>query len=205
MEKYKFDLNKLISEEVSGVFKQHFFTKDDLLSGITFEDLITAVHSNEQEINEVSVKKTFEDMAKANLLDSKTLLKSNMKYILKELKKSNLKEIDLTEKTDDELEQAIKDNIIPAADKDYENWIGHPSKFKWELSGGNKFIKIIRNDGGGKSVWGFVALDDGIFKGIPYVKGDVFKAASWNAPAKHKRGSVFVAQDWKWTGPDYLR
>jgi len=201
----KINLEQIIKEEIDGVFKQYFVLEDDLLSGITFEELITAVESNEKEINEITVKKTFEEMVRTNLVDSKALLRSNMKSILKHLRKSNIREINLAEKTDDELEQAIKDNVIKAADKNYENWSGRPSNGKWEISTGNKFIKIIRAEHGGGSVWGFVSLNDGDFKGIPHKRGDVFKAASWNAPAKHKRGNVFEPQDWKWTGPDYLR
>ena len=50
-----------------------------------------------------------------------------------------------------------------------------------------KWIKIIE----GSSVWGFVGKADGVYKGISYKKGDVFKPASWNAPAKWARGSIF--------------
>lgn len=48
---------------------------------------------------------------------------------------------------------------------------------------GKKFVKIITNG----SVWGFIALyDDGKFR-----KGDILKAASWNAPAKNfARGNI---------------
>ena len=67
---------------------------------------------------------------------------------------------------------------------------------------GKKYTKIICKG----SVWGFVANGDGILKGIPYFKGDVFKAAGWAAPAKHVRGSIFDTNtDWfGWTGPNYL-
>ena len=36
---------------------------------------------------------------------------------------------------------------------------------------GRKYTKVIQ----GSSVWGFIANDDGVLKGIPYKKGDVFK------------------------------
>ena len=66
---------------------------------------------------------------------------------------------------------------------------------------GRKFIKIIRDT----SVWGFVAKADGTHKGVPMKMGDVLKAASWNAAAKHTRGNIFDDnQDYfRWTGPDY--
>ena len=70
------------------------------------------------------------------------------------------------------------------------------------LSHGRKYIKVIQNG----SVWGFIAVTDGVLKGIPYKFGDVFKAAGWRAPAKHVRGSIYLDRtDWfHWTGPRYL-
>ena len=71
-----------------------------------------------------------------------------------------------------------------------------------DIKMGRKFTKIMN----GTSVWGFIANGDGVLKGIPYFKGDVFKAASWRAPAKHVRGTIFSSKtDWfRWTGPNYL-
>ena len=64
-----------------------------------------------------------------------------------------------------------------------------------------KFDKIVSNG----SVWGFVAKDDGVHKGIPHKMGDVFKAAGWRAPAKWARGSIFSSDKfYSWTGPNYL-
>ena len=67
---------------------------------------------------------------------------------------------------------------------------------------GRKFDKVMN----GSSVWGFIAKTDGVLKGVPYFVGDVFKAASWRAPAKHVRGTIFSSKtDWfRWTGPNYL-
>ena len=67
---------------------------------------------------------------------------------------------------------------------------------------GRKYTKVLQ----GSSVWGFIANDDGVLKGIPYKKGDVFKAAGWRAPAKWQRGSIFDSgTNWfHWTGPRYL-
>ena len=67
---------------------------------------------------------------------------------------------------------------------------------------GRKFDKIMH----GTSCWGFVAKKNGEHKGIPYFTGDVFKAATWRAPAKHVRGSIFYdGSGWySWTGPNYL-
>ena len=67
---------------------------------------------------------------------------------------------------------------------------------------GRKYTKVLQ----GSSVWGFIANDDGVLKGIPYKKGDVFKASGWRAPAKWQRGSIFDSgTNWfRWTGPRYL-
>ena len=77
-------------------------------------------------------------------------------------------------------------------------------KFKegLKVKPGRKFDKIMH----GTSCWGFVAKKNGEHKGIPYFTGDVFKAATWRAPAKHVRGSIFYdGSDWyAWTGPNYL-
>ena len=102
-------------------------------------------------------------------------------------------------------------NLLDGINDDYINWTNgwdDPTRsrknFKDGLSvkPGRKFDKIIKEN----SVWGFVAKTDGIHKGIPYKKGDVFKAASWRAPAKHVRGSIYDTNtDWyAWTGPNYL-
>jgi len=104
------------------------------------------------------------------------------------------------------------DNLLVGINEDYRNWTSNWSddptnsrnKFKDGLSvkPGRKFDKVLH----GNSVWGFVAKKDGVFKGETYVCGDVFKAASWAAPAKWVRGSIFNKNtDWfQWTGPNYL-
>ena len=70
------------------------------------------------------------------------------------------------------------------------------------LVAGRKFVKVVQDN----SVWGFIAKKDGEHKGLPMKKGDVFKASSWRAPAKHVRGSIFDTNtNWfHWTGPNYL-
>ena len=70
----------------------------------------------------------------------------------------------------------------------YKNGGGfRPNKFNISFKYGRKFIKVLE----GTRVWGFVAIDDGIHKNHIYNRGDTFKAASWNAPAKHARGNIF--------------
>jgi len=74
-----------------------------------------------------------------------------------------------------------------------------PSKV-FTVKFGRKYAKIIARDtnNSGGSVWGFVNMEN----------GDLLKAASWKAPAKHARGNIASAaygRNYVWTGPNYLR
>ena len=97
-------------------------------------------------------------------------------------------------------------NLLEGINDKYKSWntskTYKPDGLVLSVKSGRKFDKIIKDN----SVWGFVAKKDGVLKGIPYFVGDVFKAASWAAPAKHVRGSIFATeQNWyQWTGPNYL-
>jgi len=93
--------------------------------------------------------------------------------------------------------------------EDYEKW-SHSAAYRCDegdmrsditIKPGRKFIKIMRIN----AIWGFVAKADGMHKGVPMKAGDVLKAASRSAPAKHTRGNIFDNnQDYfRWTGPDY--
>lgn len=69
-----------------------------------------------------------------------------------------------------------------------------------EVEQGHKYIKLVSVMFGlQKSVWGFVNKTN----------GDVLKAASYNAPAKHARGNIFDAYNGLSMigpyGPDYLK
>lgn len=55
-----------------------------------------------------------------------------------------------------------------------------------KIIAGKKFYKIVV----GTSCWGFIARIPFVHKGIQLKKGDLMKAASWNAAAKHPRGNV---------------
>jgi hypothetical protein len=64
---------------------------------------------------------------------------------------------------------------------------------------GKKYIKIVKDNG----VWGFIVNTDNdkLFK-----KGDILKAAGFNAPARNAaRGNVFENYSVAWTGPHYLK
>lgn len=58
---------------------------DDLLFGITYDDLITAVQSNEPEVTEQTIMKTLEAMISDNLKDCRYLVKQNMEWIKKQI------------------------------------------------------------------------------------------------------------------------
>tara|TARA_A100001011_G_scaffold191395_1_gene200005 strand:+ start:1744 stop:2154 length:411 start_codon:yes stop_codon:yes gene_type:complete len=96
--------------------------------------------------------------------------------------------------------ERLRENIISK----YKKWGGfNPDKFDISFKYGRKFIKVLE----GTRVWGFVAIDSDSHKNILYNRGDTFKAASWNAPAKHARGNVFYKDTswYEWTGPNYLK
>jgi len=97
------------------------------------------------------------------------------------------------------------DKLLENIQYAYEVWNGHDTDKILDLSlkPGRKFIKVVE----GNRVWGFVSLVDGEHKGAPIKRGDIMKAESWRAAAKHSRGSIFDAEmheSFSWTGPNYL-
>ena len=67
-----------------------------------------------------------------------------------------------------------------------------------DIEDGRKYVKLVSNRNGSRSVWCFVDK----------ATGSIFKPASWKAPAKHARGNILVPEsysDYQWTGPHYLR
>lgn len=77
---------------------------------------------------------------------------------------------------------------------------------KWrdlQYSKGRNYIKIVKKDTQ-TSVWGFVCMKDNPNKAQR--AGDLLKAASWNAPAKHSRGNIFDGTaSYGLYGPNYLK
>jgi hypothetical protein len=70
--------------------------------------------------------------------------------------------------------------IVTENDAQYEN-----VKFDTKLSiakGGRRYAKIVRADVGGSC---------GVYCFVDKTNGNVLKAASWSAPAKHARGNIF--------------
>ena len=98
------------------------------------------------------------------------------------------------------------DNLLVKIQEDYDKWGSRANinkKMDLSLKPGRKFIKVVHDN----SVWGFVAKVDGTHKGVPMLKGDILKAATWSQPAKHSRGSIFDSEmhkSFSWTGPNYL-
>ena len=64
---------------------------------------------------------------------------------------------------------------------------------------GSKYIKIVKQG----SVWGFIVKTD---KDKMFRKGDILKAAGFNAPARNKARGNILDGGYKiqWTGPYYL-
>lgn len=108
------------------------------------------------------------------------------------------------------------ETLLETIKTDYFNWTSRNgtrelsdvnkkmiAEFNSELgySEGKKYIKITKNNGG--SVWGFVVATDNHKK---FKKGDILKAAGFNAPATNAaRGNIFDDEySVTWTGPRYL-
>ena len=128
---------------------------------------------------------------------------------------STLKKGDKTmikvEKTANTLDEGIK-NLMAGAKLDYQRWSekddGMSSWSKEQIANwdsktkikeGKKYIKIVQDTG----VFCFIVKED--FK--HFKKGDVLKAAGWNAPALNSaRGNVLAGNyPIQWTGPLYLK
>jgi hypothetical protein len=91
---------------------------------------------------------------------------------------------------------------VNAERKEYYEKAGMPNQYK-ELTVeiGNKFIRLWH----GTSCWGFISRVDGDLKGSPIKKGDLLKAATWKAPAKHARGNIIDGSArFGVYGPEYL-
>ena len=103
-------------------------------------------------------------------------------------------------------------NMLDAAAHDYKNMgstyrTSEDFRAGFMIKPGQKYIKIGRKsdhtEGRMGSVWGFVVGTDTDAK---FKKGDVLKAAGFNAPARNApRGNVLEGGfNINWTGPEYL-
>ena len=118
----------------------------------------------------------------------------------------------LVNKTADTLEQGIN-NMMAGAKADYKRWStnAHGEQSQWakdsvndwdsktRIKEGKKYIKVAQDTG----VFCFIAKED--FK--HFKKGDILKAAGYNAPALNSaRGNVLSGNyAIQWTGPLYLK
>ena len=115
-------------------------------------------------------------------------------------------------KTTDNLKEGIA-NMMNGAKEDYKRWSSnaHGEQSQWakdsvadwdnktKIKEGKKYIKVVQDTG----VFCFIVKED--FK--HFVKGDILKAAGWNAPALNSpRGNVLKGNyPIQWTGPLYLK
>ena len=124
--------------------------------------------------------------------------------------KPNISNVTKTEKTMTKnglsFDEAM-DNLLVKIQENYDEWYSRTDyeskKMNLSLKPGRKFIKVVHDN----SVWGFISLVDGEHKGAPIKIGDIMKAESWRAAAKHSRGNIFDKEfhkSFSWTGPNYL-
>ena len=115
-------------------------------------------------------------------------------------------------KTAKTLEDGIK-NMMSGAKDDYKRWStnAHGEQSQWSKDSvaawdsktkvypGKKYIKVVQENG----VFCFIVKED--FK--HFKKGDILKAAGYNAPALNSpRGNVLTGNyNIQWTGPLYLK
>ena len=105
--------------------------------------------------------------------------------------------------------QLFLNQLVTDIKADYARWSKNMTSYRQEMidefnarvrvTEGKKYYKVIQ----GTSVWGFIVKEDsGKFR-----KGDILKAAGWNAPATNSaRGNIIDGgYSIKWTGPMYLR
>ena len=108
------------------------------------------------------------------------------------------------------------DTLLDAIKADYINWSTQGGKKeistycqgvvdnfddKVEVKHGKKYIKIV--GGVSSGVWGFIVATDNHPK---FKKGDILKAAGYNAPATNAARGNIVDGGYtiNWTGPQYL-
>lgn len=122
-------------------------------------------------------------------------------YIIQEAK---VQKGSLVDKTPQEFDKALKSFLKGAQAKIDDNYKIHYQNLKPDklvAKEGPRYIKIVTKhmSGSGESAWAFI--DKGT--------GQIYKPASWKAPAKHARGSIFDQDNGMRSitayGPHYLR
>lgn len=70
--------------------------------------------------------------------------------------------------------------------------------YELQVDPGRKYLRLWMVQGSHRSAWAFVDK----------TTGEIFKPATWRAPAKHARGNINnqpTYLEYRWTGPHYLR
>ena len=96
-------------------------------------------------------------------------------------------------------DQTHLDAYAVALTENYKSWSGFgPDRvfdvkdYSVTFETGKKYIRVVRNDRCSRSVLAFIEI----------TSGDIYKAASWKAPAKNIRGNVheLTPRVVQWTG-----
>ena len=96
-------------------------------------------------------------------------------------------------------DQSHLDAYATALTENYKSWSGHGAdhifndlKYSVSFETGKKYIRVVRDIYGQRSVLAFIEI----------TTGDIYKAASWKAPAKNARGNlVYLTPNVvQWTG-----
>ena len=100
----------------------------------------------------------------------------------------------LNEEQQQNLNKAVETFVAHAqkmTDEYFKRDLKNLTPDKFTIKKGGRYIKIIQNTAGGSgvSVWAFIDAKEGP------TFGDIYKPASWNAPAKGTRGNVFSQQN----------
>lgn len=80
------DVTHGIADNSDDSMSEKFSIKDEVLAGITFEELLDTVNANEPKKDSQAVMRTFDDINKRNMDDAKAILKREMSGILNSLK-----------------------------------------------------------------------------------------------------------------------
>lgn len=112
------------------------------------------------------------------------------------------------------VEKLIATNELESLVRNAPDFVQQHKPSTLELDDGRLFIRVWKQGhgilGGSRSAFAFIAKQDGQSKAMgTYKRGDIFKPATWKAPAKHARGNLFDAhQGLEFVGPygmAYLR
>ena len=88
---------------------------------------------------------------------------------------------------------AAMNRLLEKIQEDFDTRSFGGKRMNLSLKKGRKFMKVIHDN----SVWGFISLVDGVHKNAPIKIGDIMKAESWHAAARHSRviaAVVFVIE-----------